>query len=116
MSQEKLDVFSPQVSDVTGLKRITLKVRLDDSVEPSTSPLHFLASSEETFILPHETEPVIDEDGMPRQDLMVHLIDVFMTHFGCQYPALSRWQLERDLKEKSGSTLLFNCIASTASR
>jgi hypothetical protein len=58
----------------------------------------------------------VDDGGMPRHDLMLHLLDVFMTHFGCQYPALSRLQLERDLEQRSGSTLLFNCIASTASR
>lgn len=61
-------------------------------------------------------DKLVDEGGMPRRDLMLHLLDVFMTHFGSQYPALSRSQLERDLDQRSGSTLLFNCIASTASR
>jgi hypothetical protein len=61
-------------------------------------------------------QDLVNEGGMPRYDLMVHLLGIFMTHFGCQFPALSKTQLERDLEEKSGSTLLFNCIASTASR
>ena len=98
-----------------GLKRITLKVRLDNNADaPSVSMTHpdvGLRKSTNT-----SQDRLVDEGGMPRYDLMVHLLDVFMIHFGCQYPALSRPQLERDLEQRLGSTLLFNCIASTASR
>lgn len=59
---------------------------------------------------------LVDSDGMPRADIMLHLLDVFMTYFGCLFPALQRKQLEEDMRARAGSTLLYNCIACTASR
>lgn len=98
-----------------GLKRVTLKVRLDDhTMMPSTS--RPLAQPEQAGTSPMNPGYIVYEGGMPRRDLTLHLLDIFLTHFGCQYPALSRSQLERDLDQRSGSTLLFNCIASAASR
>ena len=94
---------------------MTLKVRLDNQRESVNSPTPLFPSQPGSLPFP-VLGNIVDEGGMPRRDLMLHLLGVFMTHFGCQYPSLSRSQLERDLDARSGSTLLFNCIASTASR
>lgn len=87
-----------------GLKKITLKVRMD-------SP-----SKRDVFGGPQTTGQLFQPNGMPDLVIMQHLLDVFMTHFGCQFPFLDRHRLDHELESGTGSVFLFNCIAATAAR
>jgi hypothetical protein len=59
---------------------------------------------------------VVGSDGMPNVSIMKHLLDLFIMHFGCQFPFLDRNRLEADLEVGTGSIFLLNCIAATSSR
>jgi hypothetical protein len=61
-------------------------------------------------------QEVIAPDGAPSTAIMRHLLDVFMVHFGCQYPFLDRSSLEAKIESRTGSTFLLNSIAAIAAR
>lgn len=94
---------------VPGLKRVTIKVRLDapPAMSPGVSPGSLLgvdASHENLF----------DESGLPRAAILTHLLDIFEQHFECQFPALSRVCLET--ARERGNAFLLNCVAAMAAR
>ena len=93
-----------------GLKRITLKVRVDRSAGNRQLPTPTAGSNVD---IPTE---VVGTDGMPNIPIMKHLLDLFMVHFGCQFPLLEHRRLEADLEAGIASIFLLNCIAATASR
>lgn len=96
-----------------GLKRITLKVRVNPPNEvPSSSPYTtgLLQGS------PEAAQEIHGSDGMPGANVMRHLLDVFFHHMGAYFPSLERQTLESQIKDKTGSVFLFNCIASVAAR
>ncbi|KAK1921479.1 hypothetical protein DB88DRAFT_513497 [Papiliotrema laurentii] len=90
-----------------GLKRITLKVR----VEPprKTSP----GTTEDWM---EKAPEVLMPNGMPSLMIMDHLLDLFDTYFGCQFPALEKDTLKEDIHRGGGSIFLLNCIACSAAR
>lgn len=88
-----------------GLKRLSLKVRIENEPRTYPSPAPGLVSDD-----------MFGTDGMPVTPVMQHLLDVFSERFGCQFPALEREALLRDLEAGSGSVFLFNCIAAMAAR
>ena len=92
-----------------GLKRITLKVRVE-SASPSSSVNLARSGAGDA------TEPVVNPDGSPNVTIMHHLLGVFMEHFGCQFPALDHQSLDSDLLIGNGSVFLFLCMAAIASR
>ena len=100
------------VALIAGLKRITLKVRVDSPQDPwrNYSPRPLVQSASDV-----NTE-VIAPDGAPSTAIMRHLLDVFMVHFGCQYPFLDRPSLEAKIESRTGSTFLLNSIAAIAAR
>ncbi len=95
-----------------GLKRITLKVRVDSPQDTwrNYSPRPAVQGPSET---PQE---VISPDGMPSIPIMRHLLDVFMVHFGCQLPFLDRQSLDAKIEARTGSMFLLNSIAAIAAR
>lgn len=54
--------------------------------------------------------------GLPRHDILMHLIDVFVTHFQCMFPSLDIEFLLRAAQERSGMAFLLNCVAAMAAR
>jgi hypothetical protein len=98
----------------TGLKRVTIKVRVGPNVDaPSQEPLRIAGQGGTPK---GRTEDLFDDRGLPRSDILVHLIDLFAQHFECQYPALDRHSLLRSAQEGSGSVFLLNCVAGMAAR
>ena len=95
-----------------GLKRITLKVRVDNPQDAwrNYSPRPAVQGPND---LPQE---VISTDGAPSTPIMRHLLDVFMVHFGCQFPGLDRVALESKIESRTGSTFLLLSIAAIAAR
>lgn len=94
----------------SGLKRLTLKVRvarpLGNGRDQPWSPAGGIDDPAE----------MVESDGMPNSFVMKHLLDLFVQHFGCQYPSIDRERLEADIEGRTGSVFLLNCIAATASR
>jgi hypothetical protein len=95
-----------------GLKRITLKVRVDSPQETlqKASPRTALQGQGDT------AQEVIAADGAPSTPIMRHLLDVFMVHFGCQFQFLDRQGLETKIENRTGSVFLLNCVAAMAAR
>jgi hypothetical protein len=98
-------------SDLTGLKRITLKVRVDN---PQATWRPNAPDPRLGTIIP--VEEVLAADGMPTTPIMRHLLDVFITHFGCQFPFVDRQDLEAKIDARTGSIFLLNSIAAMAAR
>jgi hypothetical protein len=98
--------------DIAGLKKITLKVRVADSVAA------FKASSPRAAFSEMDQVPqqVIDPNGMPSPPIMRHLLDVFFIHFGSQFPFLNKVELGNAVETGTGSAFLFNAIAAIAAR
>ncbi|GFZ45812.1 hypothetical protein JCM24511_03542 [Saitozyma sp. JCM 24511] len=101
-----------QTAIAPGLKRITLKVRVDSPQETlqKASPRAALQGPGDT------AQEVIAADGAPSTPIMRHLLDVFMVHFGCQFPFLDRQGLETKIENRTGSVFLLNCVAAMAAR
>lgn len=59
---------------------------------------------------------MISPDGRPNASIMRHLLDVFMVHFGCQFPFLDRQSLDAKIEARTGSVFLLNSIAAIAAR
>lgn len=97
-----------------GLKRITLKVRVDTPQEAlaKASP-HTLPG---TFPPEAPGLELVASDGAPSTLIMRHLLDVFMQHFGCQFPFLDKRELEQKIESRTGNAFLLNCIAGLAAR
>jgi hypothetical protein len=53
---------------------------------------------------------------MPHPVVMKHLLQLFMEHFGCQFPFLDQSTLEAAIDNRGGSVFLFLCIAAVAAR
>ena len=96
----------------SGLRRITLKVRIDNpkDVWRTFSPHLAVQGCGET------TREVISPDGLSSTLIMRHLLDIFMSHFGCQFPFLDRQSLESKIEARTGSVFLLNSIAAIAAR
>lgn len=111
---------SPLTPGSSGLKRITLKVRVDNpqaTWRPSLPESSLGLGAPGTGSGPTiPVEEVIAPDGMPTTPIMRHLLDVFMTHFGCQFPFVDRQDLEAKIEERTGSVFLLNSIAAMAAR
>lgn len=102
----------PSFADPPGLKRITLKVRVNNpqaTWRPSPNSAISPASGP-------SLEPVIGEDGLPTTPIMLHLLDVFTKHFGCQFPFVNPKELSAQIAERTGSVFLFHSIAAIAAR
>lgn len=95
-----------------GLKRITLKVKLDNPVDTFRN-----ASPRSAVQGPRDTpQEVIGQDGLPTPEIMRHLLDVFMAHFGCQFPFIDRQATEAKIEARTGSVFLLHAIAGIAAR
>lgn len=95
-----------------GLKRITLKVRVE-----AASPASASASIRSGFgDVQQQQEDVISADGTPNLAIMRHLLSIFMEHFGSQFPFLDLQSLDTALLAGNGSVFMFDCIAAIASR
>jgi len=94
-------------TDKTGLKKITLKVRVAESASLWKPP----ASQRND-----NPQQVIGPSGLPNPTIMRHLLDVFFIHFGCQFPFLDQTELESQVDAGTGSAFLFNAIAGIAAR
>lgn len=112
VSPTSLEFSKGLVTDVAGLKKITLKVRVTDSAAAfkASSPR---AAFSELDLVPQQ---VIDPNGMPSPPIMRHLLDVFFIHFGCQFPFLNKVELDNEVDRGTGSAFLFNAIAAVAAR
>ena len=61
-------------------------------------------------------QEVIAPDGSPSTPVMLHLLDVFLVHFGCQFPFIERAGLEAKIEARTASVFLLNSIAAIAAR
>lgn len=95
-----------------GLKKITLKVRVADSVAALKTSSPRAALNE----LDAAPQQVIDPSGMPSPSIMRHLLEVFFVHFGSQFPFLNKIELDNQVDAGTGSAFLFNAIAAIAAR
>jgi hypothetical protein len=98
------------LANKTGLKKITLKVRVAESPSLWKSPTSQSASDR------NNPQQVIGPTGLPNPSIMHHLLDVFFIHFGCQFPFLDQAELESQVDAGTGSAFLFNAIAGIAAR
>lgn len=100
-----------QTAIAPGLKKITLKVRVHTPQDTwKGSPAVTVCGVGDT---PQE---LIATDGLPSTGLMLHLLDVFITHFGCQFPFIDRRDLETKIEARTGSVFLLLSIAAIAAR
>lgn len=101
-----------QTAIAPGLKKITLKVRVNTPQDTWQK-----ASPQVTVPGPGDTpQELITTDGMPSVIIMRHLLDVFMTHFGSQFPFIDRTDLEAKIDARTGSVFLLLSIAAIAAR
>lgn len=61
-------------------------------------------------------QELIAPDGAPSTLIMRHLLDVFITHFGCQFPFIDRVDLEAKIESRTASVFLLLSIAAIAAR
>lgn len=61
-------------------------------------------------------QELISPDGAPSTMIMRHLLDVFVTHFGCQFPFIDRSDLEAKIESRTASVFLLLSIAAIAAR
>lgn len=47
---------------------------------------------------------------------MKHLLDIFMVHFGCQFPFIDKRLVVQQIESRTGSVFLQNCIAGLSAR
>lgn len=95
---------------MVGLKKMTLKVRLDDgSKTVSRSPM-----ADDSWLL-GPTE-LFGPNRAPSALIMRHLMILFEEHFGSQLPFLDFKRLQEDLDAGNGQVFLLNCIAACAAR
>lgn len=94
---------------VPGLKRVTIKVRLDAPPERASASFGTLLGSPL-----YPTDELFDERGLPAPTLRAHLLDIFAQHFECQFPALSPDVLAE--AGERGNAFLLNCVAAMAAR
>ncbi|CAK9784515.1 hypothetical protein CC85DRAFT_326061 [Cutaneotrichosporon oleaginosum] len=94
-----------------GLKRYTLKVRVHTPRESweKGSPAVTIGTGE-------VAQELIAPDGAPSTPVMQHLLDIFATHFGCQFPFVDRADLETKIESRTASVFLLLSIAAIAAR
>ncbi|KAJ6160450.1 hypothetical protein N7470_003846 [Penicillium chermesinum] len=56
------------------------------------------------------------DDSLPVPELVSHLVDLFFTHLGCNFPFLQRERFLQDLKDKKADTMLVDAVCSLAAR
>ena len=93
-----------------GLKRITLKVRIDTPAEALQRTSPNAAGSANVG------QDLFMADGTPEPSIMKHLLDLFMLHFGCQFPSIDKEDMISKIDAKEGNVFLLNCIAGVAAR
>ncbi|BEI81678.1 hypothetical protein CcaverHIS002_0208380 [Cutaneotrichosporon cavernicola] len=96
-----------------GLKRYTLKVRVHTPQESWEKGSPSVTVSTGTGEVAQE---LIGPDGAPSVPIMRHLLEVFATHFGCQFPFVDRADLEAKLEAHTASVFLLLSIAAIAAR
>ncbi|ORY29983.1 fungal-specific transcription factor domain-domain-containing protein [Naematelia encephala] len=101
-----------QTAITPGLKRITLKVRVDNPHDTwrNSSPRPAVSGPGES------TQEIFAPDGMPSPAIMRHLLDVFMIHFACQFPFIEKESIGPKIESRTGSVFLFTSIAAIAAR
>ena len=55
-------------------------------------------------------------DGTPEPSIMKHLLDLFMLHFGCQFPSIDKDDIISKIDANEGNVFLLDCIAGVAAR
>lgn len=107
-----------QTAIAPGLKKVTLKVRVhtpEDSWRAGSGSPAVVGGSGVAAVGAGDGE-LITAEGYPSPGIMRHLLDVFMTHFGCQFPFISRAELEQHIGARTGSVFLLLSIAAIAAR
>jgi len=97
-----------QTAIAPGLKKYTLRVRVQ---APQDNAVGLITDTAATG-----QGELIGPDGLPPAPIMRHLLDVFMTHFGCQFPFIDRGDLEGKIENRTGSVFLLLSIAAVAAR
>jgi hypothetical protein len=108
------------------LKKYSLRVRVTSSEEETKPRIPKMTKAVAAKIpaprpisslpLNPDTDDLIGPDGMPSAPIMRHLLDVFMQHFGCQFPFVDQADLERKIADGTGSVFLLLSIAAIAAR
>ncbi|KAK8853507.1 hypothetical protein IAR55_004214 [Kwoniella newhampshirensis] len=101
-----------QTAITPGLKRIILKVRVNgphtgSQVETPASNASGTGDAGEELFGP---------DKMPSVSIMKHLYNLFIHHFGSQFPYFARRPLEMAAETRTASVFLLHCIAAIAAR
>jgi hypothetical protein len=61
--------------------------------------------------------PIYDpHDPMPVHRLIIHLVETFFTHLGCNYPFLQQEKFQRMVEEKRVDAILVDAVCSLAAR
>lgn len=105
----ELPIVEMRLRSSSGLKRITLKVRIEHPSAPFAAATY--SDSPGTSL-----QRLVDSDGAPTSEIMKHLLDIFFLHFGCQFPFLDRQILEDQVDRRNGSVFMMNCVAGLAAR
>lgn len=90
-----------------GLKKVTLKVRVNTPSGEATTPSAALDGSASELFAP---------DGFPATPVMLHLLDVFRVHFGAQFPLVAELGLEAGVENRTASLFLLLAIGAIAAR
>lgn len=101
-----------QTAIAPGLKKITLKVRVHTPQDA------WAAASPQAAVngLGEAAQELIAADGAPSTPVMKHLLEVFLAHFGCQFPFVERADLESKIENRTASVFLQLSIAAIAAR
>jgi hypothetical protein len=99
-----------QTAIAPGLKKYTLRVRV-----PSPSPSVPAALVHAHVPSADAADELLGPNG-PNPAIMLHLLDMFVTHFGCQFPFVERAEVEKQIGGGTGSVFLLLAIAAIAAR
>jgi hypothetical protein len=80
----------------------------------SPAPSHDSTSRHRAF---EDGLPLYDPDELgPVAPLIFHLVDIFFTHVGCNFPFLRKEIFKRDLQEKNLDALLVHAVCAVSAR
>ncbi|KAF2862895.1 hypothetical protein K470DRAFT_268472 [Piedraia hortae CBS 480.64] len=108
-----------------GFKQMVVKVEHQDSdlarssTDGITSPQPDVRRDATAGDLEGKTAlelPFYDTSTMPPSELLKHLVQVFFTHLGCNYPFLQRDRFLHDLQEKQVDAILVDAVCALAAR
>ena len=99
-------MYTTHLTIITGFKHTSLRVRVGQEAQ------EFVNGRRRSF----STASLSDSRGMPAPPIMQHLLDLYFTHFGCQFPFLTRKDVDSMIENGTESPFLFNSIASVAAR